>query len=98
MIEGNTLIAERNINCNKVVKHLGLTVVEENDDDDYAYVRDNCGLKHITRHIVLITSRYVDVWKFLNYKMHHDVDMEDSASMQRWSIIETLQLMLIVMS
>lgn len=42
MIERNTLTAERNIDCNKVIKRLGLTVVEEeNDDDDYAYVRDN---------------------------------------------------------
>lgn len=27
--------------------------------------------------------------------MHYDGDMEDSASMQRWSVIESLQFMLI---
>ncbi len=31
-----------------------------------------------------------EVWKFLKYKMHRDVDVEDSASMQKHDIIESL--------
>ena len=31
----------------------------------------------LTRVLIIL-----EVWKCLHYKMHHDVDMEDSASMQ----------------
>ncbi len=31
-----------------------------------------------------------EVWKFLDFKMHRDADVEDSAQMQRNDIIENL--------
>lgn len=42
--------------------------------------------------IVQVLRKQLEVWKCLDCKMHRDVKAEDSASVQRRSIIKSLQL------
>lgn len=42
--------------------------------------------------IVQVLRKQLEVWKCLDCKMHHGVKAEDSASVQRRSIIKSLQL------
>lgn len=49
------------------------------------------------RQRVLEPNNYLlEVWTFLDYRIHRNADVEDSVLMPRRSIIESLQLMLIV--
>ena len=38
-----------------------------------------------------VITWWIEVWKCLDYRLHCDADVEDSASMQRQSIIKSLQ-------
>lgn len=62
-------------------------------------IKQICLNSYLSKRDSAIQSRFssrVEVWKFLNSKMHCDTDVEDLASMQRQSIINSLQLRLIV--
>ena len=50
---------------------------------------------NLSNHCWKKTPSRPEVWKRLDWKMRHDTEVEDSALMQRQSIIQSLQLMLI---